>query len=52
MTDDDGRSCARRSRTATVVRVETEDGTVALDLATVVFVRVAGSPHTIGFSGE
>jgi hypothetical protein len=31
--------------------LETEDGTVALDLAKVVFVRIAGAPHTIGFSG-
>lgn len=29
----------------------TDDGTVALNLATVVFLRVAGAPHTIGFSG-
>jgi hypothetical protein len=28
-----------------------EDGAVALDLAEVVFVRTAGAPHTIGFSG-
>jgi hypothetical protein len=32
--------------------VEIEDGTVGLDLAQVVFVRAAGTPHTIGFSGE
>jgi hypothetical protein len=31
--------------------LETEDGAVALDLAKVVFVRTAGAPHTIGFSG-
>ena len=31
--------------------LETDEGTVALNLATVVFVKVA-SPHTIGFSGE
>ena len=32
--------------------LEVEDGTIALDLAKVVFIRAAGSPHTIGFSGE
>lgn len=32
--------------------LETEDGSVSLDLAQVVFVRTAGSPHTIGFSGK
>ncbi len=32
--------------------LQTEDGSVALDLAQVVFVRTAGAPHTIGFSGE
>ena len=32
--------------------LETEDGAVALDLAKVVFVRTAGAPHTIGFSGS
>ena len=32
--------------------LETEDGSVSLDLAQVVFVRTAGAPHTIGFSGE
>lgn len=31
--------------------LETDDGTIALDLARVVFIRAAGSPHTIGFSG-
>ncbi len=31
---------------------EIEDGSVSLDLAQVVFVRTAGAPHTIGFSGE
>ena len=30
--------------------VKTEDGIVALDLSKVVFVRIAGAPHTIGFS--
>ncbi len=32
--------------------LETEDGTVALDLSKVVFVRIAGAPHTIGFTGS
>jgi hypothetical protein len=32
--------------------LETEDGTVALHLPKVVFVRIAGAPHTIGFSGS
>ena len=32
--------------------VEIDDGTIALDLAKVVFIRAAGSPHTIGFSGS
>jgi hypothetical protein len=32
--------------------LETEDGTIAVDLAQVVFIRAAGSPHTIGFSGD
>jgi hypothetical protein len=32
--------------------LETEDGTIALDLAKIVFIRAAGSPHTIGFSGN
>jgi hypothetical protein len=32
--------------------LETEDGSVSLDLAEVVFVRTAGAPHTIGFSNE
>jgi hypothetical protein len=31
--------------------LRTEDGAVALDLAQVVFLRAAGAPHTIGFSG-
>jgi len=31
--------------------VETEDGTVALNLATVVFLRVHSGAHAIGFSG-
>jgi hypothetical protein len=32
--------------------LETEDGTLVLNLATVVFLKVAGAPHTIGFTGE
>jgi hypothetical protein len=32
--------------------LSTEDGSVALDLAKVVFVRTTGAPHTIGFSGS
>jgi hypothetical protein len=31
--------------------VESEDGTISLDLSQIVFIRVAGAPHTIGFSG-
>ena len=31
--------------------LETDDGILAVDLAKVVFVRIAGAPHTIGFSG-
>jgi hypothetical protein len=29
-----------------------EEGAISLDLRQVVFVRVAGAPHTIGFSGD
>jgi hypothetical protein len=32
--------------------LESEDGTISLDLRQVVFVRVAGAPQTIGFSGK
>jgi hypothetical protein len=32
--------------------LETEDGTLVLNLATVIFLKVAGAPHTIGFTGE
>ncbi len=32
--------------------LETEEGTFALDLGKVVFVRAAGGSHTIGFSGD
>ncbi len=31
--------------------VKTQESTVALNLATVVFLRVDDSPHAIGFSG-
>ncbi|MGH2952476.1 MAG: hypothetical protein ACRDK9_00445 [Solirubrobacterales bacterium] len=32
--------------------LSSEDGTVSVDLREVVFVKVAGPSHTIGFSGE
>jgi hypothetical protein len=32
--------------------LETEEGTISLDLTKVVFIRAAGAPHTIGFSGS
>jgi hypothetical protein len=32
--------------------LETEDGTLAINLAVVVFLKVAGAPHTIGFRQE
>ena len=32
--------------------LETEEGAVSLELGKVVFVRGAGGPHTIGFSGS
>jgi hypothetical protein len=32
--------------------LETEDATLVINLATVVFLKVAGAPHTIGFTGE
>ena len=32
--------------------LESEDGTVSVDLRQVGFVKVAGPTHTIGFSGE
>lgn len=32
--------------------LETEEGTFALDLAKIVFVRAAGGSHSIGFSGD
>ena len=31
--------------------IETEEGTLSLDLSQVVFVRGAGLPHSIGFAG-
>jgi hypothetical protein len=33
-------------------QLSSEDGTADLDLRQVVFVKVAGPPHTIGFSGS
>ena len=39
------------SEAASWYDLESEDGAIALDLRQVVFVRVAGAPHTIGFSG-
>ena len=32
--------------------LETEEGAVSLELSRVVFLRAAGGPHTIGFSGN
>ncbi len=32
--------------------LETEDGTVALNLATIVFIKVESPHHSIGFTGE
>jgi hypothetical protein len=32
--------------------LSSEDGAISLDLRQVVFVRVAGAPHTIGFSNK
>ena len=32
--------------------LETEDETISLKLATVLFIKVASTPQTIGFSGE
>jgi hypothetical protein len=32
--------------------VESEDGAIALDLRQVVFLKVEGGPHAIGFSGS
>ena len=32
--------------------LESEDGTISLNLATVLFIKVASTPQTIGFSGE
>ncbi|MQA74567.1 MAG: hypothetical protein GEU88_09550 [Solirubrobacterales bacterium] len=32
--------------------LETDEGSFALDLGKVVFVRGAGGPHSIGFSGD
>ena len=41
----------RSTEAASWYDLESEDGAVTLDLRQVVFVRVAGAPHTIGFSG-
>jgi hypothetical protein len=51
---DDARSDLRKAveRAQGWYDLETEDGSVSLDLAQVVFVRTAGAPHTIGFSNE
>ena len=38
------------SEAAAWYELESEDGTISLDLRQVVFVRVAAAPHTIGFS--
>jgi hypothetical protein len=32
--------------------LDTDEGTVAINLATVLFIKVAGAPHTIGFTGS
>jgi hypothetical protein len=32
--------------------LETEDGTLVINLGVVVFLKVAGAPHTIGFREE
>ena len=32
--------------------LETDDGTLVVNLAMVVFIKVAGAPHTVGFTGE
>ena len=32
--------------------LETEEDTISLKLATVLFIKVASTPQTIGFSGE
>jgi hypothetical protein len=32
--------------------LETEDGTLVVNIATIIFLKVAGAPHTIGFTGE
>jgi hypothetical protein len=39
------------SEAASWYELASEDGAITLDLRQVVFVRVAGAPHTIGFSG-
>jgi len=32
--------------------LETDDGVLAVDLGRIVFLRIAASPQTIGFSGD
>lgn len=32
--------------------LETDDGTLVINLAVVVFLKVAGAPHTVGFRQE
>jgi hypothetical protein len=32
--------------------LSSEDGTISLKLATILFIKVASSPQSIGFSGE
>jgi hypothetical protein len=32
--------------------LETEDATLVINLAVVVFIKVAGAPHTIGFTDK
>jgi hypothetical protein len=32
--------------------VETDDGTLVINLAVVVFLKVAGAPHSVGFRQE
>lgn len=32
--------------------LETDEATVAINVATVLFIKVAGAPHSIGFTGE
>jgi len=34
------------------IDLETEDATLVINLAVVVFIKVAGAPHTIGFTDK